>query len=98
MSTTGLVSSADRRYIVRPLDGENQVYENLPADATVRDLKERIFVAEGTPVEDQKLIYGASIMEGQFSSRNYSRSSPLSLAKQSSLQILGPSNPSTSVR
>jgi Ubiquitin family len=66
MSTTNLISSTDRRYIVRPLDGENQVYENLPADATVRDLKERIFVAEGTPVEDQKLIYGASIMEGQF--------------------------------
>jgi|ERR1700722_8531600 hypothetical protein len=73
MSTTSPASSAYRRYIVRPLDGENQVYENLPAGATVRDLKERIFVAEGTPIEDQKLIYGAVIMEGQFSSRNYSQ-------------------------
>ena len=54
------------RYIVRPIDGPNQVYDDVGADATVGHLKERIFVAEGTPVEDQKLIYASQILEGQF--------------------------------
>jgi Ubiquitin family len=59
------ISLASQRFIVRPLDGENQVYEGLAADATVRDLKERIFVADGVAIENQKLIYGAEIMQGQ---------------------------------
>jgi hypothetical protein len=43
------------------------VYEGLSIDATVRDLKERIFVAEGVPVQNQKLIFGPEIMDdGQF--------------------------------
>jgi len=60
MSTTSLASSS---FIVRPLDGTDQVYEGLPAGATVRDLKERIFVAEGIQVQHQKLIFGPEIME-----------------------------------
>ena len=64
VSTTSLASTAARRFIVRPLDGANQVYDDLPADAMVRALKERIFVAEGVPVENQKLIYGPEIMDG----------------------------------
>jgi hypothetical protein len=66
MSTTNLTSSASKKYIIRPLDGPKQVYENVPADGTVGNLKERIFVAEGIPVENQKLIYGSEIMDGQF--------------------------------
>jgi hypothetical protein len=65
MSTTTPSSvSASQTFVVRPLDGQNQAYENVPGDGTVRTLKERIFVAEGVPVEDQKLIYGPEIMEG----------------------------------
>jgi hypothetical protein len=64
MSTTNLTSSTSKRYIVRPLDGPNQVYDNVRADATVGNLKELIFVAEGIPVENQKLIYGSEIMQG----------------------------------
>jgi Ubiquitin family len=64
MSTTNLTSSTSKRYIVRPLDGLNQVYDDVRADATVGNLKERIFVAEGIPVENQKLIYGSEIMQG----------------------------------
>lgn len=56
-----------RKCIVRPLDGQNQEYEGLSANATVRDLKERIFTAEGVPVQNQKLIYGPEIMDGQLS-------------------------------
>jgi hypothetical protein len=65
MSTTNLTSSASTRYIVRPIDGPNQVYDNVRADATVGHLKERIFVGEGIPVEDQKLIFASEILEGQ---------------------------------
>ena len=63
-STASLASAAARRFIVRPLDGPNQVYDDVPTDATVRALKERIFVAEGVLVENQKLIYGPEIMDG----------------------------------
>src|SRR4051794_22728950 len=97
MSTTSPASSTSRKYIVRPLDGDNQVYENLPADATVRDLKERIFVAEGTPIEDQKLIYGAAIMEGQFTILD-SKSLDFRLLRSLPLQILGPLSPSISAK
>lgn len=65
MSTTTLSSvGGSQTLIVRPLDGQNQEYKNVPSDGTVRTLKERIFVAEGIPVEDQKLIYGPEIMDG----------------------------------
>lgn len=53
-----------RKIIIRPLDGLNQIYENVPANASVRDLKERVFVAEGIPVQNQKLICGPEIMDG----------------------------------
>jgi hypothetical protein len=56
--------SLSRKIIIRPLDGQNQVYENIPADATVRDLKERVFVTDDVPVQNQKLIFGPEIMEG----------------------------------
>jgi Ubiquitin family len=62
MSTSTI--SLSRKIIIRPLDGQNQVYENIPADATVRDLKERVFVTDGIPVQNQKLIFGPEIMEG----------------------------------
>jgi hypothetical protein len=52
-----------RPYIVRPLDGIDQIYENVPSGATVRDLKERIFVARGHPIQYQKLIFGPEILE-----------------------------------
>jgi hypothetical protein len=58
MSSTG-------NYIVRPIDGQDQTYNGLPASATIRDLKERIFVAQGIPVEHQKLIFGPEIMDGK---------------------------------
>jgi Ubiquitin family len=67
MSTMSLSSSTSGRFIIRTLDGQNQVYDDMPTDATVRDLKQRIFVAEGIPVENQKLIYGPEIMNGQCS-------------------------------
>jgi hypothetical protein len=67
MSTMSLSSSTCGRFIIRTLDGQNQVYDDVPTDATVRDLKQRIFVAEGIPVENQKLIYGPEIMNGQCS-------------------------------
>jgi hypothetical protein len=89
MSTTSLVS---RRLIIRPLDGQNQVYDNIPGDATVGHLKERIFVAEGIPVENQKLIYGPEVMDGQSS---FKRSLALDAKIQ---QIPEHSNPTTSVR
>lgn len=63
------MASTDQTFIVRPLGGqdqENQVYDDVPTDATVRDLKLRIFVAQGIPVEKQKLIYGPEVMDGQF--------------------------------
>lgn len=65
MSTPTLVSPVSRTFVVRPVDGPKQVYENLPANATVKNLKERIFVAEAIPVESQKLIYGAEVLDGQ---------------------------------
>jgi hypothetical protein len=62
-------NSPSRKYIVRSLDGQNQEYEGLSADSTVRDLKERIFTAKGVLVQNQKLIYGPEIMDGQLSLR-----------------------------
>ena len=95
MSTTTLSSfSGPRNFIIRPLDGQNQVYENVPGDATVRSLKERVFVAEGIPIEDQKLIYGAEIMDGPSLLFNYIR------VKRSTnfAKTPGPLNPTTSAR
>jgi len=51
-----------RSYIVRPLDGDNQIYDEIPTNATVRDLKQQIFVRHGFQVENQKLIYGPEVM------------------------------------
>jgi len=53
---------SSRSYIVRPLDGDNQIYDDIPADATVRDLKQQIFVRHGVQVQNQKLIYGPEVM------------------------------------
>jgi len=72
MSTATLSSfSGPRTSIIRPLDGQNQQYENVPGDGTVRSLKERVFVAEGISVEDQKLIYGAEIMDDSRTLESY---------------------------
>ena len=35
MSTTNLTSSASKKYLIRPVGGPKQVYENVPPDATV---------------------------------------------------------------
>jgi Ubiquitin family len=58
------MSPTSRSYIVRPLDGDNQIYDDIPADATVRDLKQQIFVRHGVQVQNQKLIYGPEVMIG----------------------------------
>ncbi|KAI9785900.1 MAG: hypothetical protein M1839_008166 [Geoglossum umbratile] len=55
-------STATRTFIIRPLDGDNQIYDDVPVGATVRDLKERIFVRHGVQVQNQKLIYGPEVM------------------------------------
>lgn len=62
-------NAPSRKYIVRPLDGQNQEYEGLSANALVRDLKERIFIAQGVLVQNQKLISGPEVMDGQLSLR-----------------------------
>lgn len=64
MSTSTLTSDL-QTFVIRPLDGQDQVYDDLPVDATVRDLKAKIFVAEGTPIENQTLIYNGEVMDGQ---------------------------------
>ena len=89
--------SGPRTFIIRPLDGQNQEYDNVPDDATVRSLKERVFNAEGIPIEDQKLIYGAEIMDGW---PLFSPSLPsymvLHETDSALLKTPGPSNPTTS--
>ena len=60
-------NTPSRKYIVRPLDGQHQEYEGLSANALVRDLKERIFIAQGVLVQNQKLISGPEVMDGQLS-------------------------------
>lgn len=55
------------KFLVGTLDGQNQEYEGLSANATVRDLKERIFTAEGVALQNQRLIFGPEIMDGQLS-------------------------------
>lgn len=71
MSTINLASPECRKFIVRPLHGQNQIYDNIPTEATVRDLKERIFVAEGISIENQKLIYGPEIMDDSRTLESY---------------------------
>ncbi|KAH0566490.1 hypothetical protein GP486_000108 [Trichoglossum hirsutum] len=61
--TTVNLTPGSRSIVVRPLDGENQIYDNIPSGATVRDLKERIFVAHGIQIQHQKLIYGPEILD-----------------------------------
>ncbi|KAF7512030.1 hypothetical protein GJ744_002743 [Endocarpon pusillum] len=68
------MASTDQTFIVRPLGGqdqENQVYDDVPIDATVRDLKLRIFVAQGIPVEKQKLLYGPEVMDDSRTLESY---------------------------
>jgi len=60
------MASTNRSFLVRPLGSQdNQVYDSLSKNARVKDLKERIFVAQGIPVEEQKLIYVAEVMDSQ---------------------------------
>lgn len=63
----GNPNTTSRKFIVGTLDGQNQEYEGISANATVRDLKERIFIAEGVTLKNQKLIFGPEIMDGQLS-------------------------------
>jgi len=64
MSTQNQVVPSSRSLVVRPLDGQNQIYDNIPAGATVRDLKQRIFAEHGIQIQNQKLIYGPEILDG----------------------------------
>ncbi|MCJ1345952.1 hypothetical protein MMC31_004162 [Peltigera leucophlebia] len=59
------------KFIVGTLDGQNQEYEGLSANATVRDLKERIFTAEGVALQNQRLIFGPEIMDDSRSLESY---------------------------